>query len=238
MSSPPPEADGNEPPVIPAAAVGMCVHHPNLRAAFVCGICHQLICELCGFTRTDGSRICTQCASSPDGRQADSGPRLALQRHAPPSRVHALKCLQHPNVAAVQVCKGCSGPMCAVCDFLLPGDIHFCPKCVAAPPKRLTGRRKGLVITAYAFALWGTLAMIMVRSGVFHGMLETREGEMTFTAIFALFVQLPALAGAAIAAGCFAPRIRNPASVWGAAVWNGLLLLVHLAFIVIGNLSK
>lgn len=214
----------------------MCVHHPDLRAAFVCATCKQLICELCAFTRTDGTRICTPCASSPGARESDRGPRLAVQGHAPPSRVHALKCLQHPNVDAVQVCKGCGGPMCATCDFLLPGDLHLCPRCVAAPPSRMSHSRRGLLIAAYAFAIWGTLAAVVRESGVLAGMVRTRDDEIVLGLIVIFFMRVPAIVGAGLGVSCFDPRLRNPPSVWIAAIWNGLILLLYLATVLLSYL--
>jgi hypothetical protein len=236
MSSSSPDSDGTEPPVIPAAP-GMCIHHPNLRAAFVCSTCKQLICELCAFTRTDGSRICSQCASSAGSRAAESGPRLAIEAYAPPSRVHALKCLQHPNVPAVQVCKACSGPMCATCDFLLPGDIHLCPRCVAAPPKRMSRQRRGLVIAAYVFAIWGTFALAIVFSGALRSLTQSREDSEAFDMLFGLLLIVPAIVGGGIGISCFDPRLRNPPSVWAAAIWNGLILLIYVGLIIVGHLS-
>jgi hypothetical protein len=229
MSSSSPEASGSEPPVVPAAAAGMCVHHPDLRASFVCSACKQLICELCAFTRTDGTRVCSQCASSPAALAAEAGARLSMQGYAAPSRVHALKCLQHPNVAAIQVCKGCGGPMCGTCDFLLPGDLHLCPRCVAAPPKRMSGQRRGLIIAAYVFAVWGTFAIAVRESGVLQGMVQSPGDQIVLGYIIILFIRVPVLIGAGLGFSCFDPRLRNPPAVWIAAIWNGLLLLIYVA---------
>ena len=231
MPSLPPE------PASPSqAAPGMCIHHPDLRAAFVCSLCGQPICSLCAFTRTDGSRVCPRCASSP-GARAESGPRLAGRGDLPPRQVHALKCVQHPNVSAVHVCRGCGAPMCATCEFVLPGDLRLCPRCVAAPPKRMSGKRKGLIIAAYVFAVWNTLGLAVLMSGLLRGLAASQGGAALIGLVFFCLLLIPSVVGAAIGFSCFDPRLRNPPSIWGAMIWNALLLLIYVALIAVGNLA-
>jgi len=48
----------------------------------------------------------------------------------------------------------------------------------------------------------------------------------------------PAIVGAALGISCLDRRLNNPATVWIAAVWNSLLLGLHIILIVIGNLKS
>jgi len=216
------------PPPIIAAAPGMCVQHSNLKAAFVCSACSQPICSLCAFPREDGSRICPACAGDPGNSR--SGPRLVGSDDRPPPGIHALKCLQHPNVSAAQVCKLCGAPMCATCDFLLPGNLHVCPRCVADPPKRMTSRRKRLIVASYILAVWGTVGLVVFMSGLFASM-----GEVGLEVIFAVFLFIPALVGGALGISCIDRRLSNPPSVWGTAIWNISLLAIHILLRVVAQ---
>jgi hypothetical protein len=144
--------------------------------------------------------------------------------------------VQHPDVSAVHVCKGCGAPVCAICDFLLPGNFHLCPKCVAAPPKRMARARKISMVSAYVFAAYGTLALSFVMSGALARMARTRGDLAMIDIIFSVFVFVPSMIGAALGISCIDPRLRNPVSVWVAAIWNSLLLVIHIILNVLGNL--
>ena len=232
MPSSSPDSAGPEPA---AAAAGMCAEHPNLRAAFVCGACGLPICTLCAFTRNDGSRICAACASSAAVIQSD-GPRVIGQGYAAPENVRLLKCIQHPKVAAARVCRVCGAPMCATCDFSLPSGLHLCPQCVVAPPKRIARSRKVLVIMAYALAVWGTVALAGFTSGALGALLKTKPDRATVGIVYAVFIFFPAVIGAAMGISSFDKRLSNTAWVWAAAIWNGLLLGIHVLLIILGHL--
>jgi len=225
-----PEADSTN-----TAGAALCVNHPNLRAAFVCGVCHRPICGFCAFSRADGSRICPECASSPATHGESTPPIIGENEYLPPRHIEALKCVQHPHVSAVNVCKVCSAPMCAVCDFLLPGNVHICPRCVSAPPKRMARARKITLVSAYVFAAYNTLGMAFVMSGALAGVFRTEAGQALLGIIFSLFLFIPSLIGAALGISCIDKRLRNPLSVWIVAIWSCLLLGIHLALVVIGN---
>lgn len=128
--------------------------------------------------------------------------------------------------------------MCATCDFLLPGNLHVCPRCVAAPPKRISAGRKKLVIAAYVFAIWGTLGMVAFMTGAAAGLFKSAGGEAAVGAFYSIFLFIPALVGGGLGISCFDRRLRNPPSVWGAAIWNSILLLIHVMLVIIGNLKR
>jgi hypothetical protein len=221
----------------PASGPGMCADHPDLRAAFVCGLCGRAICTLCAFTRTDGTRICTICANTA-APVAEEGPKLVGRGHLPPEQVSFLKCIQHPNVGAVHVCKGCGAPVCATCDFSLPGDLHLCPRCVVAPPRRISKSRRVLLGFAYALAAYGTIGLGLLTSGALSSFFDSQSRRQLLGVLFSFGLFFPAIVGAALGISCLDRRLNNPATVWIAAVWNSLLLGLHIILIVIGNLKS
>jgi hypothetical protein len=214
----------------------MCAFHSHLRASFVCSLCYKPICTLCAFTRDNGTRICSECAShSSTGSHA--GPRIVGAGDASSASIKGLFCVQHKNVSAVRLCKGCDAPMCATCDFPLPNGHHICPRCVVSPPRRMSSGRMIMLVITYVLAVYGTVGLGLVMSGVFAGMLRDRSARAMFEICFSLFLFVPTLVGAALGISLVDQRLRNPPSVWGAAIWNCLLVSVHLIFIVIGTFS-
>src|SRR5947207_399167 len=114
------------------AAAATCAQHPNLAATFVCRQCGASLCNTCAFQQSDGSAFCPDCMA-----RRTSGASFESSSTAPPPVTSSVPtgatCLQHPNLPATQSCKLCGKFMCATCDFVLPGEIHLCPACVAAP---------------------------------------------------------------------------------------------------------
>jgi hypothetical protein len=216
---------------------GMCADHPDLRAAFLCGLCGRAICAICAFTRTDGSRVCTTCASAAAPAESEA-PRLVGRGYLPPEHVRFLKCVQHPSIGAVHVCNGCGAPMCALCEFSLPVDLHLCPRCVVAPPKRTSKSRRTLLVAAYAVAAYGTIGLALLTSGALASLLDfdSTHRQRLLGWIFSLGLFFPAIVGAALGIGGIDRRLHNPAAFWIAAVWNSLLLGIHLIFIILGSM--
>src|SRR5262249_6715417 len=161
--------------------------HPDLRAVFLCSVCGRAICTICAFTRNDGSRVCTQCANAAMPVEGD-GPKLVGRAHLPPEHVRFLKCVQHPNVSAVQVCRLCGAPMCATCEFSLPNDVHLCPRCVAAPPKTISKSRRGLVIAAFVIAAYSTLGLVLFTSGALMAVLDPTRDRAIIGLIFSFLL--------------------------------------------------
>src|SRR6266850_2271912 len=68
---------------------------------------------------------------------------------APPAaapRILTVPCAQHPEVQSVTRCRVCSKGVCAVCDFVLPGNVHVCPACLETePPTEISSKRRVLM---------------------------------------------------------------------------------------------
>jgi hypothetical protein len=157
-----------------------------------------------------------------------------LPQYARPT-LKDVRCVQHSTVPAVELCKICNAPMCATCDFLIPGNIHVCPVCISAPPRKMSLERKLLVTFALILAAWTTLGMALLAGGFFNkaGMVD----QKTLGILFSIFIFFPSLIGTALGISSHEKRLSNPASVWIAAIWNGVNMAVLLVLVIIGNLK-
>lgn len=226
------------PPVIssvPAtiAAGGICANHPNLPAAFVCRRCGAPICDLCAFPQDDGSRRCPACATihaaEPSVRSGVSAVALAVQNQ---------KCKQHPNVAAVQICQTCGTPMCATCDFLLPGNYHVCPVCATAPPPALSPQRRKMLVSSFALAGWCTLIWAAVFSGMFRNLVRDRAGQQAFGVLLMFILLVPSIIGVALGVSSTDRRLPNTIAMWIAIIWNGIILGGFLLLMIVGMMKN
>jgi len=218
------------PPVL-AAVPGMCTNHSNLAAVFACGRCGMAICSLCAFPQDDGSRLCPNCAtvhstgSEPPTLGGVSAVTLAVQDR---------KCQQHPNVAAVQICKVCGVPMCATCDFLLPGNLHLCPRCATSQPTGLSPKRRAYLIGSFALGVWCTLVMAALLAGAFKGMTKNKADEEAFGILLMFLLLAPSIIGVALGVSSMDRRLPNSIAMWIATIWNGMILGGFLLLMIIG----
>jgi hypothetical protein len=128
--------------------------------------------------------------------------------------------------------------MCETCDFVFPGNLHLCPSCAAAPKTKLSSRRKGLLIGAYALATFATLGLALVLGGVFEEMASTKSGEAALGYIFSLMVLVPSLIGMALGFSAIDRRFSNPMSIWVATIWNVVLALGFVILCIIGTMAS
>ena len=128
--------------------------------------------------------------------------------------------------------------MCATCDFEFPGNIHVCPTCVSKKPQGLSARRRTTLIWSYVIACWTTFAMFLLMSGAFAGAVSTQAELEVFGMIIGVLIIIPAIIGTALSVSVLDRRLSNPPSVWGAIVWNGLVLLAFLLLSIIGNMAS
>ena len=146
-------------------------------------------------------------------------------------------CAQHPEVNAVRRCGLCGSTMCATCDFELPGAFHLCPTCATTPQTALSPKRKKLVGFAYALAAWSTLALAVFFGGAVLGLFsQNKELEAVIDLVFGLFVFAPTLGGTALSFSALDRRLGNPPVIWGAVMWNGILLALYIGLSLLGSL--
>lgn len=147
-------------------------------------------------------------------------------------------CCEHTTVPAVQVCRICGTGVCQTCDFVFPGNIHLCPRCVVKDDNDISPKRKQHLIWSYLLAAWCTFTFILSMSGVFASCVNSKEGRNIFGILFIFLVFLPSIVGIGLSIGSYDRRLSNPPSIWIAAIWNGLIfsLLVFLSIIgIIGH---
>jgi hypothetical protein len=152
----------------------------------------------------------------------------------PPAIPVGVHCVQHPAVAATSQCKLCGAFMCATCDFTLPGNLHVCPSCATAPRTEMSPRRKRFMWGAYGFAIFATLGLGLLMSGVFAGMAETKGGESALGILISLLVLVPAIVGMGMGFSAIDRRLANPMALWIATIWNIILIVAYVLLCVVG----
>ncbi len=211
-----------------------CAQHPETPADYACRDCGTPICAVCAFAEADGSQLCPQCMT----RRARAGRfnRAGLGMEVTPLPA-GVRCVQHPSVSAVRKCQTCGAFMCATCDFELPGGVHVCPACAAAPKTALSPKRKQLLIWSYVMAVWCTLGWVVLLSGALSGMIQTKADETALGLVMSLFLFIPSLVALALGVSALDRRLVNPTTIWVATVWNALLVLAYFLLMIKGAMS-
>jgi hypothetical protein len=148
-----------------------------------------------------------------------------------------VKCSQHPQVAATRRCRLCGGFMCETCDFSLPGDVHICPICAAKPQTDLSPRRKKFLWGSYALAIWSTVGMVCLVSGVFGHRVTTKAEQELLGIVLLFFVLFPAIIGLALGVSARERRLPSPPSLWIAIAWNGIIVGIFMLLMIVGNMK-
>lgn len=215
------------PATVPTSAV--CANHLNVPAVSLCQHCGTAICDVCSFPQSDGSRKCSSCAMIQSAEPVVRSPMSSVSPAA-----QNQKCKQHPDVPAVHLCQTCREPMCATCDFLLPGNYHVCPTCATKPQTRLSEKRKKLLIGSYALAVWCTLLMAVMRSGMLRHMAANKQDAQALDQIAGMLLFAPSIIGLGLGVSSMDRRLPNTIAMWIATIWNGLIVGGLLLLIIIG----
>ena len=205
----------------------VCFQHQNVTATSVCSQCGAALCDVCAFDDS-GVRFCPNCVT----QRAQPAPPLLPD--APPALPAGVRCVQHPGVPAAFQCRACGAFMCATCDFLLPGGIHVCPACAAAPKTALSSKRKNLLIGSFVLSVWCTIVFAALMGGAFASFVETKAGEQVVGTLLMLVLLIPSLIGLALGLSAMDRRLTNPPIIWIATVWNGLICGGFVLLCIIG----
>jgi hypothetical protein len=109
-----------------------------------------------------------------------------------------------------------------------------CPDCATKSDQRLSSSRKTLLGWSYALAIWCTLGLVVLLSGALAEFAaDPQSAELLGVGVWVL-IFIPALIGMALSLSSVDRRLRNPPAVWGAVVWNGLLMGVLLLLTIAG----
>jgi hypothetical protein len=223
----------------------MCFQHPAVAAVQKCASCGAGICATCDFViPAAGStnnilgigkerHLCPNCMSArrsgvPASAQPVASPALPLSSGA--------LCSRHPEVPAVRYCGICNTTMCATCDFELPGYFHVCPGCATNPKKEMSSSRKRNLIISYVAAAWSTLGLVVLLSGALAGSVSSRSEEEALGIVIGILIFLPSMAGTGLAVSSLDKKLSNPPAIWGAVVWNGIILAFLIILTIIGNM--
>jgi len=87
---------------------------------------------------------------------------------------------------------------------------------------------------SFGFAIFATIGMALLMSGVFAGMAKTKGDENAFGLLFSGMVLVPALVGMGMGFSAIDKRLSNPMSLWIATLWNVLLVGLFVLLCVIG----
>lgn len=237
----------------------MCPNHPETPGQFVCARCQTAVCVECCYTLPDASVCCKTCyhAESPPAATAAPAATIAPVKAAPSLRLASYQpvahtqqpqrgfapptgqgCVQHPHVRAMSRCHNCGAGSCLTCDFLFPGNYHFCPVCVATGSGKLSPRRKKYMIAAFILAAWSSLGFALFFGGAAAGLADGEMGEMLLGILMILLAGVPAVVGTALGMSARRPGGPNPVSVWIALIWNSLLFAGLALLVIVGSFME
>lgn len=159
-------------------------------------------------------------------------PAQAMGNDADMLAVGALgTCRQHASAAVVR-CAKCETPVCATCAFPQPDARSLCPDCATTVGSKMSSGRKRLLIWSYGLAIWSTLVLVALISGVLADAVRDEIG-----AIIGSIMLISVLLGTALSFASLERRLSNPVSVWASLIWNSVLLTICLLLAVVGTFA-
>ena len=82
-------------------------------------------------------------------------------------------------------------------------------------------------------AVWSTLFVVLLMGGAFAELLEGADADAAGMVI-GLLLYVPAIVGTALSVSALERRLGNTPAIWGAVVWNSLVLAGALLLSVVG----
>jgi len=143
-------------------------------------------------------------------------------------------CRVHPTMPAVAYCRTCGAPSCNTCNFVFPGGLNLCAACATKPPEALNPKRKKLLVWSYVMGIWTTIGLVVLMSGVLAPKSRRSGDAEAVGVLIEIFIFLPSIVGTALGWASMDKRLGNPGWVWGAAIWNSIILTILIALTVIG----
>ena len=147
-------------------------------------------------------------------------------------------CIIHPSASASTKCMGCAADICSTCTFSFPGVLRLCPDCATKPPEGPNATQKTLLYTSYGFALWTTLGIVALFSGIFAPLIDDPEQMPIFLLVFQYLIFSPALIGPALAIGATEKNSSTTPAIWISIVWNSLLAMVLVLLEIAGRMME
>lgn len=232
-------------PVVTEAAPATdaaCATHPRQKAVADCAACRKPICALCTFD-LNRQRYCSDCAADQANiqgqqpqEQVAAPPPGGWRRTEPPP---AANCAEHAENPAVAFCRLCAKPVCATCDFALPGGVHLCPTCVETSESstEVNPKRKKLSYIALALAAWSTILLVLMFSGAFNSLFTDDAAGNAADVLITNITLWPLLIGTGLAMSAIDRRLKSTGIMKVAVWWNGILAGIFLLFVIAANLG-
>jgi hypothetical protein len=206
-----------------------CINHPTAVAIVKCHNCEIPLCETCMFPTSESGRLCPTCVTGGSPVEEEPEDTTSISEY-----LEGKTCVNHPESQAVVFCKLCGAPVCGTCDFVFAGNVHVCPACTERPRNQLSAKRKKNLTWSYILAAWSTIWLIVMLSGVFAESVSSEEELEAFGMVIGSFILIPAIIGTALGVGGLDRRLSRPPVVWGAAIWNGIILGIYILLMIIG----
>lgn len=233
-------------PATPLLDDTMCAAHLRQKAVGDCAACGKHICALCSF-ELNRQRYCSDCASTQAAQQnrAMSSGLITLDLSPAPSGAFrrtdapSAPCANHPDNVSVARCRLCSKPVCATCDFAMPGGVHLCPSCVenSQSSPEINPKRKKMSYIAIALAAWSTLMLVLMFSGAFNSLFTDDEAGKGMDVLITNITLWPLLIGTGLAMSARDRKLKSTALMNVAVWWNGILASIFLLFVIAANLG-
>jgi hypothetical protein len=109
---------------------------------------------------------------------------------------------------------------------------------MASAVQGLGPRRRRNVIWGYVLAAATTIMLVLMVVGAFASMFEGPESDFAAGFFYKFFALAPAAIGLGVAGSACESHLPNSMAVWGAIIWNALLITAFLALMVFGIASS
>lgn len=148
-------------------------------------------------------------------------------------------CAEHRESLSVADCRLCAKPICATCDFAMPGGVHLCPSCVenSQSSPEVDPRRKRLSYIALGLAAWSTMLIVLIFAGAFNSLFTDDAGGKAADLIVTNLALWPLLIGTGLSMSAMDRRLKSTGIMKVARWWNGILAALFLLFVVLVNLG-
>jgi hypothetical protein len=206
-----------------------CSQHPDSEAEYACATCRKPLCKTCTVLQADGSPLCADC-------DAVRHSIPSVSKTETPQVAEGVMCVNHPGVQAMVQCKICRTAICATCDFIFPGNLHICPKCVIFEGEGLSSKRKKMLIWSYVSAVLASF-FLMAFFGAASGMSDG-VGMMGALTGLGFLVLAASVTGTGLGFSAIDKRQKNPMVLWIAAVWNLIIVGIYVLLSIIGTFSN
>ena len=89
----------------------------------------------------------------------------------------------------------------------------------------------------YALAALATVIIAVLFSGALAGTASSDKELEALYNLIGILVFAVTVGGVALSFGAMDKRLGNPSALWGAVIWNGMLLAVWVLLSIIGSLK-